>query len=93
MINRGVKETKLPESITIEKLHSYPESTGVYYFYDAYGSVIYVGKSINIKSRLMQHFAQITAKSEKMIRLTKDITFNETGSELIAIFSILPSLN
>lgn len=85
MVNRGVKETKLPEAITIEKLHSYPESVGVYYFYDAYGTVIYVGKSINIKQRLMQHFAQITAKSEKMVRLTKDIGYIETGSELIAI--------
>lgn len=84
-INRGIKETKLPESISMERLHSLPEKTGVYYFYDVYGNIIYVGKSINIRSRMMQHFGQITAKSEKMIRLTNDIDYFETGSELIAL--------
>jgi DNA polymerase III subunit epsilon len=85
LINRGVKETKLPESISIERLHSLPESTGVYYFYDVYGTVIYVGKSINIRTRIMQHFGQINAKSEKLMRQTNDIDFVETGSELIAL--------
>ncbi|MFM2394850.1 MAG: hypothetical protein RLZZ546_2833 [Bacteroidota bacterium] len=84
-INKGIKETKLPESISLERLHSLPEKTGVYYFYDIYGNIIYVGKSINIRSRMMQHFGQITAKSEKMIRLTNDIDYVETGSELIAL--------
>lgn len=85
MINRGVKETKLPEAISIERIHALPESTGVYYFYDVYGTIVYVGKSINIKSRIMQHFAQINAKSEKLMRLAHDLDYVETGSELIAL--------
>ncbi len=85
LINRGVKETKLPETISIERLQALPECTGVYYFYDLYGTIIYVGKSINIKSRIMQHFSQINAKSEKLMRLANDIDFVETGSELIAL--------
>ncbi len=85
LVNRGVKETKLPESITIERLQSLPESIGVYYFYDVYGTIIYVGKSINIRSRIMQHFSQINAKSEKLMRLANDIDIVETGSELIAL--------
>jgi DNA polymerase III subunit epsilon len=85
LINRGVKETKLPETISIERLQSLPESIGVYYFYDVYGTIIYVGKSINIRSRIMQHFAQINAKSEKLMRLAHDIDYVETGSELIAL--------
>ncbi len=100
LINRGVKETKLPETISIERLHGLPESVGVYYFYDIYGDIIYVGKSINIRTRIMQHFSQINSKSEKLMRLTNDIDFVETGSELIALLleseeikSLNPTIN
>jgi DNA polymerase III subunit epsilon len=85
LVNKGIRDTKLPEAISLERLHALPESTGVYYFYDAYGTVIYVGKSVNIRSRLMQHFGQITAKSEKLMRRAYDIDYTETGSELIAL--------
>ena len=82
-INRGIKETKLPEGITTDKLHELPEGAGVYYFYNAYGKAVYVGKSNNIRTRVMQHFAQVNAKSEKMIRLVSEIGYEITGSELI----------
>ncbi|MBK8700228.1 MAG: 3'-5' exoribonuclease [Saprospiraceae bacterium] len=85
LIRRGIKETKLPEAISMERIRQLPETTGVYYFYDAYGKVIYVGKSINIRSRVLQHFGQINAKSEKLMRLVNDLDFVETGSELIAL--------
>lgn len=85
LINRGIRENKLPESIHIERLHQLPEVTGVYYFYDRYGTIIYVGKSINIRSRILQHFGQITAKQEKLMRQVHDLDFTVTGSELIAL--------
>ena len=100
VINRGIKETKLPEGITTDKLHELPESAGVYYFYNAYGKVVYVGKSNNIRTRVMQHFAQVNAKSEKMIRLVSEIGYEITGSELIALLleseeikSLKPEIN
>lgn len=85
LINRGIRENKLPEAIHIERLHQLPEVTGVYYFYDRYGTIIYVGKSINIRSRILQHFGQITAKQEKLMRQVNDLDFTITGSELIAL--------
>jgi DNA polymerase III subunit epsilon len=85
IINKEIKSTKLPEAITLERIHSLPEKAGVYYFYDSYGTIIYVGKSKNIQSRIGQHFSQLTAKSEKLIRQTKDLDFTVTGSELIAL--------
>lgn len=85
MINRGIREQKLPEAISIEMLHKLPEEAGVYYFHSDAGQVVYVGKSVNIKNRVMQHFSKITAKSTEMIKQVKDITFEVTGSELLAL--------
>ncbi|MEZ4895099.1 MAG: exonuclease domain-containing protein [Saprospiraceae bacterium] len=66
LVNQGVKEAKLPEGITLERLHAIPESCGVYYFHNKAGKVIYVGKSLNIKKRLFEHFADKTKKGERL---------------------------
>ncbi|MBK9741927.1 MAG: GIY-YIG nuclease family protein [Saprospiraceae bacterium] len=85
IINAGIKASHLPKDITMEMIHSLPESAGVYYFYNVYGQVIYVGKSINIRKRIMQHFGNIDSKTDKFIAKVADITFELTGSELIAM--------
>ncbi|MCF6239852.1 MAG: ribonuclease H-like domain-containing protein [Bacteroidales bacterium] len=67
----------------IDKL---PEKTGVYYFYDENSELIYIGKSINIHKRVLQHLSNSkTAKAVKMRSRIVDISFEETGSELIAL--------
>ena len=100
MINRGIREQKLPEGISIEMLHTLPESPGVYYFHNEMGRVVYVGKSVNIRSRVMQHFSKITSKSTEMLKQVKDITYEVTGSELLALLleseeikNLQPSIN
>lgn len=84
IINMGIKEAKLPATISLDFIHSLPEAPGVYYFHDADGKVIYVGKSIHIKKRVIQHFTEISNKSGKLQQRVHDITFTLTGSELIA---------
>src|SRR5688500_18437750 len=66
IINMGIKEARLPSTITLEHLHKLPETAGVYYFHDNDGKVIYAGKSIHIKKRVIQHFAENTSKANKM---------------------------
>ncbi len=85
LINLGVKESRLPKNITLEQLHALPEVAGVYYFYDANGEVVYVGKSINIKKRVMEHFAKTTPKASKLQKYVDDISYEITGSELVAL--------
>ena len=85
LVNLGIREARLPDTISLERLHGLPEATGVYYFHDQYGDIVYVGKSINIRQRVMQHFAQITNKSTKMQSRVRDISFSITGSELAAL--------
>ena len=100
LINLGVKESKLPINITLEKLHELPEATGVYYFHDKNGTVIYVGKSINIKKRVVEHFTAKTDKAYKLQQYVDDISYEITGSELVALLfesneikRLLPSIN
>ncbi len=84
IINMGIKEARLPSSITLDHLHNLPEGAGVYYFHGEDGLVIYAGKSIHIKKRVLQHFAENSAKANKMQQRVHDITYTLTGSELIA---------
>lgn len=85
LVNMGIKESKLPAGISLDQIQDLPESCGVYYFYDQHGTVLYVGKSINIKKRVAEHFADKTTKGRQIQRLVADISFEETGSELIAL--------
>lgn len=85
LVNQGIKEAKLPPGITLERLEALPETCGVYYLHDDQGTVIYVGKSINIRKRLFEHFADATPKGEKLRAGVADISYEETGSELVAL--------
>lgn len=85
LVNHGVRETKLPQNITLERLHAAPDTCGVYYLHDEDGNVIYVGKSINIRKRLFEHFADLSPKGEKMRQGVADFSFELTGSELVAL--------
>ncbi len=85
MVNLGVKESLLPKNFTIEKLHALPEACGVYYLHDERGDVVYVGKSLNIKKRIAEHFSDRTEKGNKLAKLVHDVSAEETGSELAAL--------
>ncbi|WP_417941567.1 exonuclease domain-containing protein [Flavobacterium sp. RS13.1] len=62
-----------------------PAKTGVYYIHNEGGNLIYIGKSQNIRKRVNQHFTGITTKSKRIQAEVFTITYEETGSELIAL--------
>lgn len=67
-----------------ELLEGIPSVTGLYYIYKENGNLIYIGKSRNIKKRLNQHFTGTSRKSKRIQREAFTVTYEETGSELIA---------
>ncbi|UWY26721.1 exonuclease domain-containing protein [Flavobacterium sp. TR2] len=69
----------------LDILNQMPTKTGVYYIYNEAGTLIYIGKSQNIKKRVNQHFTGITNKSKRIQAEVFTITYDETGSELIAL--------
>ncbi len=85
MINLSVKESLLPKNFSLEKLHSLPEECGVYYFHNEEGQVVYVGKSLNIKKRVAEHFSVKTEKAAKLQQYVSDVSWEITGSELVAL--------
>ncbi len=85
MVNLGVKESRLPKNLNLEKIHALPEACGVYYLHDEDGNVVYVGKSINIKKRIAEHFADQSEKARKLQQAVHEISYELTGSELIAL--------
>jgi len=61
-----------------------PTFTGVYYMHRQDGTIIYIGKSKNIKRRLTQHFTNDNRKSKKIQLEVHAVTFESTGNDLIA---------
>lgn len=77
----------LPPNLSKDALESIPEETGVYYFLDQAGKVLYVGKSNNVKKRVLSHFngAHRKVRTMQMISQIHYVEYEITGSELIAL--------
>jgi len=69
----------------LDILESLPSKTGIYYIHNEKGEIIYIGKSKNIKKCINQHFTGVTKKSKKIQLEVYTVTFEITGSELIAL--------
>ncbi len=73
-------------NLSVEKIHNLPDETGVYYFYNDNNELVYIGKSKNIKTRVMSHFRNNnTKKAIEMRNEIANIDYELTGSELIAL--------
>ena len=69
----------------LDIVSSLPSNTGVYYIHNEQGNLLYIGKSRNIKKRINQHFTGTSAKCKKIQAQVFTVTYDETGSELIAL--------
>lgn len=65
----------------VEKL---PSRTGLFYFFDQFGKLIYLSKGSNIRKRVNHIFASDSDKSRRLQAETYEVTYELTGSELIA---------
>ncbi len=86
-IKRNSGEATLPSNLNKADYDNLPNKAGVYYFLDAKGTVIYVGKAINIKKRITSHFSG-EAKEWNRSNIRNEIcniTYELTGNELIAL--------
>jgi DNA polymerase-3 subunit epsilon len=77
---------RMVSPIDSEKIRSLPEDTGVYYLYSMQGDIIYIGKSNNIRKRVIEHLARPSNKrAVEMASQVFDVGFEVTGSEVIAL--------
>ena len=92
----------LPSHIDRELIDEIPNRPGVYLFYSENKQPLYIGKSNDLRSRVMSHFqSSLTNRKEMKLSLqVRDIDWIETSGELGALLlesrlikEKLPSLN
>jgi len=87
-VSHAMKQPSLPLHLQKEDLTVLPEAPGVYIFYGENNMPLYIGKSINIKDRVLSHFSSDITASREM-RITQQIHKIEsipTAGELGALF-------
>lgn len=77
----------LPPRLSWELLDEIPDTPGVYLFYDERGAALYVGKSINLRSRVLSHFSadHSSHREMQMAQQTAHVEWIETAGELGAL--------
>jgi len=86
---------KAPESLPMRgivthipraTLDSLPEAPGIYFLYNQEGTLIYIGKSISIRDRVLSHLSGASSKrGSEMKEQIFDVGYELCGSELISL--------
>jgi len=86
MLKGRNSEQYLPPHLPVAELDKLPSTPGVYYFYNANGKTIYVGKAKNIRKRVKSHFSnnKPTRQKQDFLRETHRISYKECATELMA---------
>lgn len=77
----------LPSNLPAEQVDALPHAPGVYLFYGENDSVLYVGKSVDLRTRILSHFSG-DHRSRKDLRLSQEVhrlEIIETAGELGAL--------
>jgi len=79
------REATLPPLLPKEVVDNLPEKEGVYYFRNSDNEILYIGKAINIKKRVLSHLYDKSKREINLCLATANITYTETGNELLAL--------
>ncbi len=86
MLKGRNSEQYVPPHLPVSDLEELPQCPGVYYFYNAAGKAIYIGKALNIRKRVRSHFSNNKTNRQKQdfLKETHRISYRECGTELMA---------
>jgi len=70
----------------LKMVQKFPQSPGVYFFINSKNKILYIGRSINLKKRVMSYFQNKSFKILELINKTDIIKFQKTANLLEAIF-------
>ena len=81
------RQPALPPQIERAQVDAVPDTPGVYLFFGEGGRPLYVGKSVNMRTRVLSHFADDvrSAKEMQMAREVRAIDYERTAGELGAL--------
>lgn len=79
-------EQILPPNLSKENIDKLPYIPGVYYFHNAKGKIIYVGKAKCLKKRVLSHFTGLNTgkKRQEFLRNIYEVSFTECPTEFTA---------
>ena len=87
-VERLLARPSTPPALPPEELEAIPHAPGVYLFYGANAQPIYIGKSVDLKARVLNHFANDHASatdlrlSQEVRRIEWQRSAGETGALL-----------
>lgn len=82
----ALEKKNLHPALDLKQVRDLPEECGVYYFRNGNGDLIYIGKSKNIRTRVLTHLGNgSTKKATVMATEIAFVDYEITGSELIAL--------
>ena len=86
-IKQQFASPSIPRHLDAAAIRALPTGPGVYVFEDEDGAPLYIGKSINIKKRVLSHFTRDTKESKefKISQNIRRVSAIETGGELAAL--------
>jgi DNA polymerase-3 subunit epsilon len=86
-VRHQLKRPSLPPHLPPDCLDDLPEAPGVYLFYGEDDALLYVGKGVNLRQRVMSHFAAGTreARELRIAQEIRRIDWQETVGELGAL--------
>ncbi|CAN1530434.1 DNA polymerase III epsilon subunit, exonuclease domain [Methylophilaceae bacterium] len=86
-VARLAKQTSLPSGIDADLVDAMPDNPGVYLFYGENDLPIYIGKSVNLRTRVLSHFSgdHRSIKEMRISQEIKHIEWVETAGEFGAL--------
>ncbi len=86
MLRGRNREQYLPPNLPADQIANLPYTSGVYYFHDQQGKVIYVGKAKNLRSRVSSHFSNNHPglRKQEFLRNIYAVSWKECGTELMS---------
>lgn len=82
------KPFKIIKKKLAEDFSNVPDSPGVYFFKNAKGEIIYIGKAKSLKQRISNYFLNNTPrKTREIVRKAHRIEFHKTSTELTALLA------
>ena len=86
-IQKQLKQPSLPPGLSQDQIDALPNAPGVYLFFGENDAVLYVGKSTDIRTRVLSHFSagNRVYKGVRLSQQVRRIDFMETAGELGAL--------
>jgi DNA polymerase III subunit epsilon len=84
-VERQLKTQSFPSHLDANELKNLDNVPGVYIFKDESYRPIYVGKSVNLRKRILSHFQSISAREVKISQGTYHVETIPTNSEFTAL--------